>query len=161
MSEIKKVLKYLVGITILLVVGVFLFNMIIDEAFKQYANCYYLVDQLPFKPRVICDGVNLLVFKLDGVNSTLNPLMEQARITLIWSVIAFFTITSLLLTILVNNFEFIIGILTFRKYEWMQLIAGTRIWLVFMVILGLVFYYFVIFSHSGKIDFNAIIHGGF
>ena len=140
----KPLLKIL-WIIVLLGIVVFLFNMIVQETFKQYANCSSMIEFVPTKPHVICDGVNLLLFKLDGLDSFITPLLEKTRVALLWGITAVFALASLLLTILINNFNFIIKIITFNREAWRRFIAGIQIWLICMVIFGLIFYYIVNF----------------
>lgn len=136
-------LKQLVSkswVIIVLIGVVFLFNIIIRESFKQYANCGSMIEFVPLKPHVICDGIDLLVYKLDGLDSFLTPLLEKTRVALLWGLVAVFAVSSLLLTIIISNLHFFTKIIAFDRQAWKQLFSGLQIWSILMLAFGLIFY---------------------
>jgi hypothetical protein len=134
---------------VLLILAIFLINLIIKGAFTQYANCNYLiVTQLSMDP-FFCDGYNVKVFDatiftIPGMKNVMDPPLELIRSVIAWSAILLFAFISLFLTILIENWKTVVGLITFHKEEWKKFIASTRIWLFLFVGLCAVFYFAVI-----------------
>jgi hypothetical protein len=134
---------------ILLILAVFLFNGIVKQTFKPYANCSYLLGSKLGMPAFFCDGytVSFLgtdIFTIPGLRGVMDPPLELARKIISWSVILFFGFLSLALTILINNIKFVVKILTFNKEEWRRFIASARTWMLFFVVFCSIFYFTVV-----------------
>lgn len=134
---------------LLLVVAVFLGHRLIQEAFKPYTNCHYLiVNQLRMEP-IFCEGYTLQVlgatlFTLPGLQGVLDQPLEQLRVLLAGSVLLFLAALSLVLTLLIHNFQAIVRLLRFDPAEWKKFLTHAQLWLLLFVGLGLVFYFTVV-----------------
>jgi len=134
---------------LLLVLAVLLFNVVIRQTFKPYLNCAYLLENRLAMPSFFCDGYDVkvlgsTVFSIPGLGGVMNPPLEFVRRVIAWSVVVFFALVSLYLTIVINNFKTIVRLVTFRKEEWQQLLASLRTWLLLFVSFSFLFYFFVI-----------------
>lgn len=136
-------------IALLLVASFFLFNQIITQTFKQYANCGYLiVNELGVDP-FFCNGhvitaLGYPIFTIPGLSSVMDPPLEFARTIAAWGVIVFFAFISIYLTIIINNFKSVVRLVTFNKEEWKRFMSSTRTWLLLFVILCSIFYFAVV-----------------
>ena len=134
---------------ILLILAVFLFNLIIKQTFKPYMNCNYLLVSKLGMDSFFCNGKNITafgstIFKIPGLRGVMDPPLEFVRAIISWSIVVFFAFLSLWLTIMVNNLKSVVKILTFNKEEWKRFMASARIWLLFFVVFGSLFYFTVI-----------------
>jgi hypothetical protein len=134
---------------VLLVLAIFLLTLVIKRAFTPYANCNFLiVTQLGMDP-FFCNGYDVkvfdaTVFTIPGMKDVVDPPLELVRSAITWGVILLFAFISLFLTILIENWKTVVGLITFQKEEWKKFLASTRIWLFLFVGLCAVFYFAVI-----------------
>ena len=131
--------------SILLVLAIFLFNLITDQAFKPYTNCNYLLGSELEMPSFFCQGhkvkvAGATVFSIPGLKDVMDPPLEFVRTIISWSIILFFGFLSLYLTIIINNLKSVVKLLTFNKREWENFMASARIWLLIFVVFCSIFY---------------------
>ncbi|MEW5940113.1 MAG: hypothetical protein AB1750_10650 [Chloroflexota bacterium] len=134
---------------LLLTAAYFLFNIIIQQTFKPYMNCNYMIVTKLGMDSFFCNGYDVkvlgsTVFSIPGLNGVMNPPLELARTIIAWAVIVFFAFISVYLTIIINNFKSVIKIVTLNKEEWRRFMASVRIWLALFVGFCSVFYFTVI-----------------
>ena len=136
-------------IGILIALAIFLLPLIIKGAFTQYANCNYLVvTRLRMDP-FFCKGYDVKVldatiFTIPGMKNVMDPPLELLRSAAAWGVIFLFASVSLFLTIIIVNWKTVIGLITFRKEEWIKFMTGAGVWLLLFVGFCLVFYFVVV-----------------
>jgi hypothetical protein len=137
----------IIGISIAL--AIILLPLIIKGAFTQYANCNYLVvTRLGMDP-FFCNGYEVKVFDapiftIPGMKNVMDPPLELVRSAAAWGVIFLFASFSLFLTIIITNWKTVIGLITFRKEEWIKFMTGAGVWLLLFVGFCLVFYFNVV-----------------
>ena len=112
-------------------------------------NCNYLLVSKLGMDSFFCNGKNITafgstIFKIPGLRGVMDPPLEFVRAIISWSIVVFFAFLSLWLTIMVNNLKSVVKILTFNKEEWKRFMASARIWLLFFVVFGSLFYFTVI-----------------
>ena len=136
-------------LVILAVAAYFLFNQIIDQTFKQYTNCGYLIVNKLGMDSFFCNGYNVsafgsTIFRIPGLSGVMDPPLEFVRTIIAWSVVLFFAFISVYITIIINNIKSVVRLVSFNKEEWKRFMASARIWLLFFVIFCSVFYFTVI-----------------
>jgi len=134
---------------VLLVLSAFLINLLVREAFANYAKCNYLiVDRLEEDP-FFCDGFDVkflgtTIFTIPGLKVAMDPSLERIRSAAAWGVVFVFAGISLILAIFINNWKTIVKLIRLDKEEWKKFMAGVRIWLFLFVGFCLVFYFTVV-----------------
>jgi uncharacterized integral membrane protein len=134
---------------VLLILAILLLNLIINEAFAQYTNCDFLiVTRLGMDP-FFCNGYDVKVFDttiftIPGMKNAMDPPLELVRSAAAWGVLLVFALFSLLLTLIIENLQSVVRLITFHKEEWKKFLAGTRIWLFLFVGICTIFYFAVI-----------------
>ena len=119
---------------VLLVLLVWLFNVLVHQAFRAYANCDYLiVTRLKMDP-FFCEGYTVQVlgspiFTIPGLKGVMDPPLEFVRSVVTWSVLLILALVSLYLTIIIDNLKTVVKLLTFNKDEWKKFMTSARIWL--------------------------------
>lgn len=134
---------------LLLVVAVFLGNLLIQKTFKPYTNCNYLIVNQLRMDSFFCEGYTVsafgaTIFTIPGLKSVMDQPLELVRSVIAWSVVLFFALISLHLTIIIENFRSVVRLVSFNKEEWKKFMASARIWLLLFVGFCLVFYFTVI-----------------
>jgi len=134
---------------VLLALAVFLGNLLIKETFKPYTNCNYLIVNQLGMDSFFCNGYTVsafgsTLFTLPGLKNVMDQPLELVRSVIAWSVILFFAFISLYLTILINNLQSVVRLVSFNKEEWKRFMASARIWLLLFVGFCLAFYFTVI-----------------
>jgi hypothetical protein len=133
-------------IGILIVLAILLLPLIIHGAFTRYANCNYLVvTRLGMDP-FFCNGYDVKVlgatiFTIPGMKNVMDPPLELVRSAAAWGVIFLFASISLFLTVIITNWKTLVGLITFRKEEWIKFMTGAGVWLLLFVGFCLVFYF--------------------
>jgi hypothetical protein len=134
---------------VLLILAILLWNLIVKEAFAQYADCNFLiVTRLGMDP-FFCNGYDVkafdtTIFTIPGLKNVMDPPLELLRSAAAWGVLLVFAFISLLLTIIIENLQSVVRFLTFDKEEWKKFIAGTRVWLFLFVGICTIFYFAVV-----------------
>jgi hypothetical protein len=133
---------------ILLIAAIFLFNLIVQQTFKPYTNCAYLIGTKLSMPSFFCEGYDVRafgasIFKIPGLGGVMDPPLEFVRKLIAWSVLLFFAVLSTYLTYILNNLKTVVKLLTFNKEQWKSFMANLRIWLFIFVTLCLLFYFSV------------------
>ncbi len=137
----------IIGISIAL--AILLLPLIVKGAFTRYANCNYLVvTRLRMDP-FFCNGYDVKVlgttiFTIPGMKNVMDPPLELVRSAAAWGVIFLIASVSLFLTILITNWKTLVGLITFRKEEWIKFMTGAGVWLLLFVGFCLVFYFTVV-----------------
>jgi hypothetical protein len=126
---------------LLLIAAVFLFNLIVQQTFKPYTNCAYLIVTKLGMSSLLCDGIPFP--KIAGLSAVMDPPLELVRKLIAWSVVILFACLSAYLTYILNNLKAVIKLLTFNKEQWKSFMASLRTWLLIFVCFCLLFYYFV------------------
>ena len=126
---------------LLLIAAVFLFNLIVQQAFRPYASCAYLIVTRLGMPALLCEGISFL--KIPGLSGVMDPPLELVRQIIAWSIVIFFACLSVYLTYILNNLKSVIKLLTFNKEQWKSFMASLRTWLLIFVCFGLLFYFIV------------------
>jgi hypothetical protein len=133
-------------IGILIVVAILLLPLIIKGAFARYANCNYLVvTRLGMDP-FFCDGYEVkffdaTIFTIPGMKNVMDPPLELVRSAAAWGAIFLFASISLFLTVIITNWKTLVGLITFRKEEWIKFMTGAGVWLLLFVGFCFVFYF--------------------
>jgi len=133
----------------LLILAVFLFNLLVKETFTKYTNCTYLiVTRLGMDP-FFCNGstvkfLGTTIFTIQGLKGVMNPQLELVRSIIARIVVIFFALISICLTIIIQNLQSVVRLISFNKEEWKKLMASARIWLFLFVGFCTVFYFTVI-----------------
>ena len=136
-------------LVILLVAAYFLFNQIIEQTFRQYTNCGYLIVTELGMDSFFCNGYTVRafgsnIFTIPGLKGVMDPPLEFVRSVIAWSVIVFFAFISISLTMIVNNIKAFVRLVSFNKEEWKRFLASARTWLLFFVVFCSIFYFTVI-----------------
>jgi hypothetical protein len=140
-----RILGEIILSVVLLILAVFLFNLLVKETFTKYANCTYLiVTRLGMDP-FFCNGstVNFLgttIFTIQGLKGVMNPQLELVRTIIAWTVVIFFALISICLTIVIQNLKTVVRLISFNKEEWKKFMASARIWLFIFVVFCSIFY---------------------
>lgn len=124
----------LIVVGILLVAAIFLFNLILQQAFKPYTNCAYLIGNKLHMPSFFCEGYDVRafgssIFKIPGLGGVMDPPLEFVRKLIAWSIVVFFAFLSAYLAYIINNVKSVIKLLTLNKEQWKSFLANLRIWL--------------------------------
>ncbi|MGB8981952.1 MAG: hypothetical protein WCC12_08760 [Anaerolineales bacterium] len=138
--------------TILLALAVFLTYLLVTQTFKDYFNCAFLIGSKgPLNMDQLCNGVSIYidtpVYKnsfpiLPALNAIDRPL-EGFRKFIVWDIIIFFALVSLVLAFIVNK---ITGFVKFVRTPAGRKIVLTNLstWLFIFVILSTLFYLSVV-----------------
>src|SRR5258706_785077 len=134
---------------ILLIAALFLFNLIIQQTFKPYLNCGYLIGTRLNMPAFFFEGYDVQIlgsriFKIPGLRDVMDPPLEFVRQVISWSIVIFFAFLSAYLTYIINNLKSVVKLLTFNKEQWKSFMESMRIWLFIFVSLCFLFYFIVI-----------------
>lgn len=136
---------------ILLAVGGLLAYLLITQTFSRYMNCGYLITEKLGVDYHVCEGILVEepvfgtdLFRLDGLKTIMDPTLETIRKIVAWTILVFFALVSLYLTIMFNNLKAIVKILVFNKEEWKRFLGSLRTWLLIFSVFCLVFYFSVV-----------------
>lgn len=134
---------------ILLTAALFLFNVIIQQTFKPYLNCAYLIGTKLGMPAFFCEGYDVRflgssIFQIPGLRNVTDPPLEFVRQLISWSIVIFFGFLSAYLTYMINNLKSVIKLVTFNKEQWKSFMESLRIWLFIFVSFCFVFYFMVV-----------------
>lgn len=130
---------------VMILIAVFLFSTLLSQAFRQYFNCNFLVTQSLSMPSFMCDGVDLTLVEVPGLERVMNGPLEGIRRAVLWIVLVIFIALSGYLTFILNNLKKVVKLLTLDKREWQNLLSTLRIFITILVVLtGLFFYWSVV-----------------
>ena len=140
---------------LLLAVGILLSYLLITQTFARYMKCDYLITTKLGVDSRICNGMafsipatlitpEIPLFKFDGLAAIMDRPLKFIRTVIAWTVLAFFALVSLYLTIMFNNLKAIVKILTLNKEEWKRFLGSLRTWLLIFSVFCLFFYFTVI-----------------
>jgi hypothetical protein len=128
---------------VILAIAIFLFSILLAQAFKTYFNCNFLIHESLDVPSFFCEGRDFTVVKIPGLNSVMNGPLEFIRRGIIWVVLLLFIAISGYLTFIINNLKKVIKLLTFDKREWQGLLSVLRIFATIFFILNALFFIYV------------------
>lgn len=134
---------------VLLILVIFLFDLLLKQAFVNYLKCAYLLNTQLGMPAFFCAGYDVKflgasIFEIPGLAQVIDPPLEFTRKVITWSILIFFAFVSLYLTIIIDNLKVIVKLLAFDKQEWKKFISSLRTWLLIFVSFCLLFYFTVI-----------------
>ncbi len=134
----------------LLALSGFLAYKIVTQVFASYWTCHHLLVVKQGFPDVLCSGIDIDTilfgrFHVGALNIIDKPL-EIVRKMIVWTVVVFFALVSLFLTLLINNFKTVVRILVLDKEEWRRFMTSFQTWLLIFVSFCSIFFYFYLHS---------------
>jgi hypothetical protein len=157
----------LILVIIFLPIAFFLSKTLIVETFSKQMKCSYLItEKLAADPHV-CEGIDVNfeypqwivdiaktfgkdigtkidLFTLPGLQTVMDPPLRFIRSVVAWTILVFFAMVSLFLTITFNNLKTIVKIILLNKEEWKRFLSSLRTWLLIFSAFCLTFYLSVI-----------------
>ena len=126
---------------IFLAVVLILGYLLINNAFREFFNCNYLLRTSLGMPRFFCEGADFSpIVEIPGLNAVMNGPLEFIRRASLWTILFFFVVISGYITFIINNLKKVTRLLTFNKQEWANLLSVMRIFITVLFLFVAVFY---------------------